>query len=225
MTGFSCFFGTLLLSFAALIFTSNFSWQAEVHSVVFALGLVSWMQCVIWTNPGNGLCNMDLCHKWQYLYKVLRKCFISYIYRNIVQYCTWYNHSTRIRYNTHKVLTHAFWVRVSFPEVQSSVEVDRTVVQIARVLWVRVFKCLAQAHSNNTDRCRESDPSMRNRRFQLLRCAIEVTCIFASVNAITARFFSGWTQHARNITPLSSCASLCNSNSFNGDKRKKLNMP
>jgi len=31
---------------------------------------------------------------------------------------------------------------------------------------VRVFKCLAQAHSNdNTGRCRESHPSIRNRRF------------------------------------------------------------
>ena len=36
------------------------------------------------------------------MYKVLGKCFIGYIYRNIVQYCTWYNHSIRIRYNTHR---------------------------------------------------------------------------------------------------------------------------
>jgi len=69
------------------------------------------MQCVIWTNPGGGLCNMDQCYKRQYLYKVRGKCFISYIYRNIVQYCT---------------------VRVSFPEVQSLVEAGRTDVQIAR---------------------------------------------------------------------------------------------
>jgi len=60
------------------------------------------MQCVIWTNPGGGLCNMDRCYKWQYLYKVLGKCFIGYIYSNIVQYCTWYNHSIRIRYNTYR---------------------------------------------------------------------------------------------------------------------------
>jgi len=58
------------------------------------------MQCVIGTNPGDGLCNMDRRYKWQYFYKVLGKCFIGYIYRNIVQYCTWYNHSIRIRYNT-----------------------------------------------------------------------------------------------------------------------------
>jgi len=59
------------------------------------------MQCIIWTNPDGGLCNMDRCYKWQYLYKVLGKCFIGYIYRNIVQYCTWYNYSIRIWYNTY----------------------------------------------------------------------------------------------------------------------------
>jgi len=60
------------------------------------------MQCVIWTKPGGGLCNMDPCYKWQYLYKVLGKCFIGYIYRNIVQCCTWYSHSIRIRYNAYR---------------------------------------------------------------------------------------------------------------------------
>ena len=118
--------------------------------------------------PGGGLCNMDRCYKWQYLYKVLGKCFIGYIYRNIVQYCTWYNHSIRIRYNTYiGTLEHAFWVRVSFPEVQSLVEASRTDLQIA---WphecaVRVFTCHAQAHRNdNTGRCREWDHSIQNHR-------------------------------------------------------------
>jgi len=60
------------------------------------------MQCVIWTNPGGGLCSMDRCYKWQYLYEVLGKCFIGYIYSNIVQYCTWYNHIIRMRYNTYR---------------------------------------------------------------------------------------------------------------------------
>jgi len=60
------------------------------------------MQCVIWTKPGGGLCNMDQCYKLQYLYEVLGKCFIGYIYGNIVQYCTWYNHSMRIRNNTYR---------------------------------------------------------------------------------------------------------------------------
>ena len=83
---------------------------------------------------------------------------------------------------------HAFWVRVSFPEVQSSVEAGRTDVQIAWPFWMRVLKCLAQAHSNdNTDSCRESDP-IRNRRFSTLRCAFEVAYIFASVKAITVKF-------------------------------------
>jgi len=60
------------------------------------------MQCVIWTNPGGNLCHMDQCYKLQYLYEVLGKCFIGYIFRNIVQYCTWYNHSIRIRNNTYR---------------------------------------------------------------------------------------------------------------------------
>ena len=82
------------------------------------------MQYVIWTNPGGGLCNMDRCYKWQYLYKVLGKCFIAYIYRNIVQYCT----ITVYEYDAICIgkLAHAFWVRVSFPEVQSLREAGRT---------------------------------------------------------------------------------------------------
>jgi len=58
------------------------------------------MQCAIGTNPGGSLCNMDRCYKWQY--EVLGKCFIGYIYRNIVQKCTWYNRSIRIRHNTYR---------------------------------------------------------------------------------------------------------------------------
>jgi len=60
-------------------------------------------------------------------------------------------------------------VRVSFPEVQSLVEAGCTDVQIAWPLLARrarLYKCLVQAHSNdNTGRCRESDSSIRNRRF------------------------------------------------------------
>ena len=60
------------------------------------------MQSVIRTKAGGGLCNMEMdrCYKWQYLYKVPGKCFIGDIYRNIVQYCAWYNQSIRIRYST-----------------------------------------------------------------------------------------------------------------------------
>jgi len=44
-------------------------------------------------------------------------------------------------------------------------EADSTDVHIAWFLWVRIFKCLAQAHSSdNTDRFRESDRTIRNRR-------------------------------------------------------------
>ena len=45
-------------------------------------------------------------------------------------------------------------------------EAGRTNLRIAWTFWVRVFMCIAQAHSNdNAGRCRESDPSIRNRRF------------------------------------------------------------
>jgi len=57
-------------------------------------------------------------------------------------------------------------VRVSFPEVQSLVEAGCTDVEIAWPTLVRVFKFLVQAHSSeNTGRDRESEPSIRNRRF------------------------------------------------------------
>jgi len=65
----------------------------------------------------------------------------------------------------------------------------KTDVQIAWPLWVRPFNCLAQVHSNNNaGRCRESAPSIRNRRFYPLRCDIEVAYIFASIKAITVKF-------------------------------------
>jgi len=44
--------------------------------------------CVIWT----GVTDDNTCIK----------CFTGYIYRNIVQHCTWYNYSIRIRYNTYR---------------------------------------------------------------------------------------------------------------------------
>jgi len=45
-------------------------------------------------------------------------------------------------------------------------EAASTDVQIAWLLWVLVFTCLAQAHcSDNTGRFRESDHTIRNRRF------------------------------------------------------------
>jgi len=45
-------------------------------------------------------------------------------------------------------------------------EAGSTDEQIACLLWVRVFNCLAQAHSgDDTGRIRESDHTIRNRRF------------------------------------------------------------
>jgi len=56
---------------------------------------------------------------------VLRKCFIGYIYRNIVQYCARYNHSIRIRNNTYRHTGTCILSAVSFPEVQSLIEARR----------------------------------------------------------------------------------------------------
>jgi len=65
---------------------------------------------------------------------VLRKCFIGYIYRNIVQYCTRYHDSIRIRNNTYRNTGTWILSAVSFPEVQYLVEASRTDMQIARPL-------------------------------------------------------------------------------------------
>jgi len=100
------------------------------------------MQCAIWTNPGGGSCNMDRCYKWQYLYKVLGKCFIGYIYSNIVQYCTVHGTITVYEYDTIRIgtLAHRFWVCVTFPEVQSLVEAGCTDVEMAWPLLVRLAR-------------------------------------------------------------------------------------
>jgi len=47
-------------------------------------------------------------------------------------------------------LAHAFWVRVSFPEVQSLVEVGRTDVQIAWPFWELVFSALLKRTATTT---------------------------------------------------------------------------
>jgi len=88
---------------------------------------------------------------------------LQYIYRNIVQYCTWYNHSIRIRYNTHR-------------------HTGTCILSSCFISWGAIFSrsaphghgdCLvplsapcasAQAHSNdNTGRCqgvRPFDPEL-----------------------------------------------------------------
>jgi len=110
------------------------------------------MQCVIWTNPGGGLCNMvmDRCYKWQYLYKVPGKCFKGYICRNIVQYCTWYNHSIRIRYNMFRhtgtcILSACF---ISRGAIFSRSRPHRRVDCLNPFSALCASKFLPQAHSN-----------------------------------------------------------------------------
>jgi len=87
--------------------------------------------------PGGGLCDMDRCYKWQYLYKVLGRCFIGSF--KGISYSTAHGTIIVYKYDTMRIgtLAHAFWVRVSFPEVQSLVEADRTDVEIAWPLLVR----------------------------------------------------------------------------------------
>jgi len=95
------------------------------------------MQCIIWTSPGGGLCNMDRCYKLQYCIKylesVLQATFMGISYSTVHGTITVYECDT-MRIGT---LAHAFWVRVSFPEVQSSVEAGHTDVEIGWPLLVR----------------------------------------------------------------------------------------
>jgi len=85
---------------------------------------------------------------------------------------------------------------------------------------VRVFKCLAQAHSNdNTGKCRESDPSIRNRRFQLLRCAIDVAYIFASVKAIIVTFLVWENTTCKELHPLELTSKVTTEFAYSGTSR------
>ena len=125
--------------------------------------------CVIWTSVTND----NTCIK--YLESVLWATFIG------TSYSTLHGTITVFEYDTIRtgILAHAFWMRVSFPEVQSFVEAGCTDVQIAWPLecTVRVYKCLAQAHSNdNTGRCMES--TIRS-VIIAWRCAVEAAYIFA----------------------------------------------
>jgi len=84
------------------------------------------MQCEIWTDAGGGLCNKKKT-LWIPLSNLLNNC-TWFLYSNGNDLTT--EHGTMLytllsQYaNTLCVgtLTHAFWVRASFPEVQSSVE-------------------------------------------------------------------------------------------------------
>ena len=134
------------------------------------------MLCVIWTNPCGGLCNMDRCYKWQYLYKVLGKCFIGYIYKSIVQYCT----ITAYEYDTTRIgtLAHAFWVRVSFPEVRSLREAGRR--DAVRVFISALFKLTATIT--------QEKPFLQYHRFILmyfLKCIQNMTFSLGVMFAVT----------------------------------------
>jgi len=63
---------------------------------------------------------------------------------------------------------------------------------VIRVIWSSVVCNLDHC----TLWCRESDPSIPNRRFQPLRFAIEVTYIFVSVKAVAVTFLV-WENTAR----------------------------
>jgi len=55
---------------------------------------------------------------------------------------------------------------IDFCLLSGVLEAGSTDVQIARLLWVRVFKWLAEAHSSdNTGRFRVSDHTIQNHRF------------------------------------------------------------
>ena len=105
--------------------------------------------CVIWTS----ITNDNTCIK--YLESVLWATFD----RNIVQYCTWYNHSIQIRYNTHWHMH--FECVFHIPKCNLY---QKRAARTWRLLGpfkcaVHVFKCLAQAHSNdNPGRCQEVRP-------------------------------------------------------------------
>jgi len=75
------------------------------------------------------------------LYKVLGKCFIGYIYRNIVQYMVHSQYTNTIQYVEAHWYMHFEWVfhfsRCLGRHCQSLVEADRTDVQVAWPLWFR----------------------------------------------------------------------------------------
>jgi len=94
---------------------------------------------------------------------------IGYICSNIVQNCTWYNHSIRIQYEY--IWAHYGTCILSACFISQGAIFCRNGPHehadcLALECAMRVFKCLAQAHSNDsTGRCRESHPSIWNRCF------------------------------------------------------------
>jgi len=90
--------------------------------------------------------------------------------------CRWFN-SLISEFGNSFFVSFRVFVRFRWVEVQGAKMIDcwwltwvleagSTDVQIAWLLWLRVFKCHAQAHSSdNTGRFRESDHTIRNSRF------------------------------------------------------------
>jgi len=111
-------------------------------------------------------------------------------------------------------------MRVSFPELQSSVEAGRTDVQIAWPLCVRVFNSLAQAHSyNNTGRVGSQTHRSGTIAFKTLRCVIEVAYIFASVKAITVKVLVWENTTCKELDPLELTSKVTTEFAHNGTSR------
>jgi len=165
------------------------------------------MQCVIWNNPGGGLCNMDRCYKWQYLYKVLGKCFLGYIYSNIVQYCTWYNHSIRIRYNTYRhtdtcILGACFISRRAIfsrsgPHGRADCLAPFSAPCASLSAFLRRTATITQAGVGSQ--------TIRSGTVAFILCLAPLMSriYLHQWRQLPQSFLSGRTQHARNITPLS----------------------
>ena len=126
------------------------------------------------------------------LYKVLGKCFTGYIYGNIVQYCTWYNHSIRMRYNAYR---HTGSCILSACFISRSAIFSRSGPH-GRGDWLAPFSAPCASLSTSFKRTATitqvgagSQTLLSGTVFlNLLRCAINVVYIFASIKAIAETF-------------------------------------
>ena len=82
---------------------------------------------------------------------------------------------------------------------------------------MRVFKCLAQAHSSdNTGRCRSQTLRSGTVAFKTLRCAIEVAYIFASVKAIATKFLVWEKTTRKELHPFELTSKVITEFAYNG---------
>jgi len=164
------------------------------------------MQSVIRTKAGGGLCNMEMdrCYKWQYLYKVPGKCFIGDIYRNIVQYCAWYNQSIRIRYSTFRhtgtCILSAFFIsrRAIFSRSGPHGRVDCLDPFSAPCASLSSFLKHTATITQAGLRVRHFDPEPSLLSFALRHWCRVYICISKGDHD---SFLSGWTQHAGTSPP------------------------